>query len=284
MGEAGSRLLESGRLKEVVLGLLKRYGIRPKKSLGQMFVVSRRVLDDYARIASETGERMFMEIGTGLGLLTLSVVARTGATVVTIEKDPRLYTVANEILGGLENVVLVLGDGLELLRRTRIGALFSSTPYDLSSQIILAAARNNSVRLALLGVQKELGLRAVSEPGSPDYGRLSVITQLIFDAKLVSVYPPSAFLPRPRVSGALILLERKKPYDPRVHALVERLTACAFSQRNRLAQRVLRECARSMGAGEVSEGMLSTIGVSGDQRVRDVPPFVFERLAEELLS
>jgi len=268
-------LLRERRLREYTRRALAHYGLRPSRKLGQHFIVSWRVIQHYITSIRGASADVMMEIGTGLGTLTYFVASECNTRlVVTTEVDKRLYSIASEALAGLGNVVAVLGDGVRLLESARVPLVFSSTPYSLSSEIVMRVVRNNSVRVAVLGLQKEVAYRLKSEAGSEDYGRLSVLPQLLFDIKMLGVYPPSSFYPKPEVSGALVVMLRKRDYSE-AHMKLERLTECLFSQKNKLARKVLEECLRRVCGGS----SLGHAEVPASLRVRDLDPATLEKIA-----
>lgn len=276
-------LLEEGRLKSYTKMALSAHGLRPLKRLGQNFIVSKKIIDKYIEILRGLGDDPLLEVGTGLGALTF-YVARDNPrrTIVTIEKDPEMYRAAQGVLSMFGNVILVLGDAMELLESAKLPTVFSSTPYHLSTEIILGVARNNNVVSSVLGVQREVGLRVVGRPGTGNYGRISVISQLIFDVEIRGHFPPRAFYPQPEVSGVILLLRRRKKYERETHGWVERLTECAFSYRNKLAEKVIRFCLRKL-KGNSPPLEPTKFGINEKTRVRDLTPEAIESLVVEYL-
>lgn len=279
-------LKDRRRLASFTRAVLRQWGVRPSRRRGQNFSVSPRYLQSFARalrlsVGSSYADLM-LEVGTGLGAVTLAVLqALPQAEVVSVEVDKRLYEAASTIVGWLERLSLVMGDGLAIAEGSDISVVFSSTPFNLTSALLLSIARNNHVNTAVLGVQREVADRMLASPGSKDYGRLSVIVQLIFHTTRVSNHPASEFLPPPEVNASVILLERISSYDARLHGVVEELTACMFSQRNRLARRVLERCSQRM----LGRQCLRAQGLVGESaRVRELEPRVFESIARALME
>lgn len=198
-----------------------------------------------------------LEVGPGTGAITVpaSSIARR---IVAVEVDRELAL--SLAARAPPNVSVVIGDGVSHLLATRLGVLLSNTPFNISSRLLVAAARNNNVRAAVLGVQLEVARRVTASPGEPDYGRLSVIVRAHFNVDMVAVLPSSWFSPRPKVNAGVLVLRRRRPWSPASDAL-ERLTACLFSQRNRLAAKVLERCGLS-GRPEELRG----------RRVRELSP------------
>lgn len=276
-------LLESGRLKDFTKMILKNYGLKTRKKLGQNFIVNRRIALRFVNLLSDIEDPILLEIGTGLGTLTY-YVAKTNQekTIITVEKDPQIYSVAKEVLSHLPNVVFVLGDAMDFLEKTNVSTVFSSTPYHLSTDIVLKIARNNEIQRAILGVQKEVGMRLASQPGSKMYGRISVISQLIFNIEIKDVYPPSSFYPIPEVSGVIVAINRKKNYDRTIHGLLEKLTECIFSHRNKLARKILSSCIYKIRMSPASINF-ENLKITEETRVRDLSPEIIETVVKEYL-
>ena len=279
--------LESrGRLLALTRALLREYGVRPSRKRGQNFTISPRYIasfshvlrNAYARLRVQGG--LVLEIGTGLGVLTLAASRALGGgvTLVTVELDRRLFEASSHAVGYVDEIVFVKADGLEAARRACMPLLFSNTPFSITSPLIVELARNNCFREAVLGVQREVADRLTASPGGEDYGRLSVVAQLFFRVERVSNHPPRDFWPPPEVSVSIVTLSRTKPYEPGVHGFLEELTACLFSQRNRLAEKVVERCLKSLGAGECvgDAKRLLRPGI----RVRSLGPEVVEEIAE----
>ncbi len=276
-----SFLLRSKKnLLQATREILRSKGVKLRKRLSQNLSVNPSYLKCFLHAASSTKYTELIEIGTGIGVLTLVLAENlSDRTIISIEKDKLLFSIASETLGKLDNVALVLGDGLKLITTTTVPLVVSSLPFHLTSSFIVSIARNNNIEKAILGIQKEVAQRLTASPGSPDYGRLTILTSLLFTVKILSSFPPSSFYPPPKVSVSVIELTRKRKYDARVHGCLERLSACLFSQRNKLAHKVLKKCIKEEVGAEKCIGRLPE-----NARVRDLSPEVLECIAQEIVS
>ncbi len=225
------------RLRELVLRLAREAGVRPSRRLGQHFLVDERGPRVFLS-AFPPGARSALEIGPGLGSITLPA-SRVLPSIVAVEADPRIVKTLRGVLPG--NVALVMGDGVRALEKWPVELVYSNTPFNLTGEIIEAAARNNRLATAVLGVQREVAARITAEPGSSDYGRLSVLAQLLFTVEVVGAIPPWWYYPRPEVWTSVVRLVRRRRWSSRVEEAL-RLARCAFTRRNKLAVRVLEEC------------------------------------------
>ncbi len=233
-----------------VARLLRQLGVRPRKRLGQHFVVDRRLIEVMASRVPEGS--VVLEVGGGLGALTFELAKRAGR-VYTIEVDPALCGYLSST--SPPNVSVICGDALSV-QWPEADIVVSNVPYNISTPLLLRTLRYG--KPAVLTLQREVAERLTAAPGTESYGRLTVIASCLADARIVARVPPTAFYPPPDVHSAVVLLQPHEPCTDRVEAL-ERLTSALFSQRNRTL--------RSL----VSRGVLSRVDPSlADKRVRQL--------------
>jgi 16S rRNA (adenine1518-N6/adenine1519-N6)-dimethyltransferase len=227
-----------------VAALLESHGLGPSRALGQNFVVDPNTVRRIARLAGVGPDTPVVEIGAGLGSLTLAL-AETGAHVTAVEIDRHLRPILEEVVEGLD-VTVVAGDAMqldwgELLAGHPRWVLVANLPYNVATPLVLDLLRDvPAIERMLVMVQLEAGERLVAEPGSSAYGIPSVKVALRAEGRLVGKVGPDVFLPRPRVDSALVeIVRRSEPVtdaDPdALTALVER----AFNQRRKMLRRSL---------------------------------------------
>ncbi len=219
-------------------GILRAHGLYPAKRLGQHFLYHPKGISYFT---GRLGPGDWLEIGPGAGLLTYYAAEKVGR-LVAVELDRRMALLAGWVHEYRGNVSVVWGDGLDALGYVGARGLLSNTPYNLTAPIIRGAARSPSVEEAVLGVQWEVAARMTAEPGTRDYGRLTLLVKRYFHVELVARLPARWFYPRPDVDGAVVYLRRKRQWMPGDEAF-EALTACLFSQRNKSAYKVAARCA-----------------------------------------
>ena len=228
--------------------LLTVHDLGPSRALGQNFVVDPNTVRRIARLAEVGPETPVVEVGAGLGSLTLAL-AETGAPVVAVEIDRHLRPVLESVVvdaGVGEQVRVVAGDAMALdwddvLAGHDRWVLVANLPYNVATPLVLDLLRDvPAIERMLVMVQLEAGQRLAAEPGSPAYGIPSVKVALRARARIVGRVGPDVFVPRPRVDSALVeVVRRDEPAtdaDPdRLEALVEQ----AFNQRRKMLRRSL---------------------------------------------
>ncbi|MCE2736619.1 MAG: 16S rRNA (adenine(1518)-N(6)/adenine(1519)-N(6))-dimethyltransferase RsmA [Acidimicrobiaceae bacterium] len=198
---------------------LEGAGLRAKRALGQNFVVDPNTVRRIARLANIEGHGHVVEIGAGLGSLTLAL-AETNAQVTAVEVDDSLIPLLTENVGHLDNVRIVHADAMkihwaELLSGSNEWALVANLPYNVATPLvadILDFVPN--VKRMLVMVQKEVGERFSASPSTEAYGALSVKVAFYASARVVGLVPASVFLPRPNVESALVeIVRHPQPLD-----------------------------------------------------------------------
>lgn len=194
-------------------------GLRAKRALGQNFVVDANTVRRIARLAGVNENSHVVEIGAGLGSLTLAL-AETGADIVAVEVDDALLPLLTENVAGCENVRIVHADAMRidwarLLSGHDDWTLVANLPYNVATPLvadILDFVPNVSRMLVM--VQKEVGERFCAAPSTEAYGALTVKVAFHASARIVGLVPASVFLPRPNVESALVEITRhRQPLD-----------------------------------------------------------------------
>jgi 16S rRNA (adenine1518-N6/adenine1519-N6)-dimethyltransferase len=236
----------------------KRIKIKLIKRISQHFLLDCNSIKFFYNQLLQFKNYDFLEVGTGIGSITipLSILAKR---IITIEIDRRLSYVRNFLP---HNVEFIIGDGASFVDSTKIPILVSNMPYNITSKILITLAKNNNIKYAVLGMQKEVGKRITANPGEESYGRLSIIIQLLFKTKIVGYIPSEKFFPKPKVDSLIIVLERKDLWNENFTKL-EKLTSCLFSQRNKKAEKVIKTC--------IDKENLIEFNVKG-KRVKDLTP------------
>ncbi|QPV62317.1 16S ribosomal RNA methyltransferase A [Halosimplex litoreum] len=261
--------------------LLRRAGVRGDPNRDQHFLVDDRVLDRLPEYATEADVDLshVLEIGAGTGALTDRLLA-AGERVTAIERDPGLAAFlreefAPEIEAGA--LTVVEGDALEV-ELPEFTASISNLPYGPSSELAFRLLPEK--RPLVLMFQREFAERMAAEPGTDDYGRLSVTAGHYADAEVVEPVPKEAFSPPPAVQSAVV---RTTPSDPDYEVDDEdffmAFLKAVFTQRRKTMRNAVRNTAHISGLGDpdavveaADEGLMSA-------RAGNVTPAEFADLA-----
>jgi 16S rRNA (adenine1518-N6/adenine1519-N6)-dimethyltransferase len=222
--------------------LLRKYGLRAKKSWGQNFLGDEEILDHIARLAVVEPGTPVVELGAGLGHLTAVLLAR-GATVIAVERDRDMAAVLRGELG--DRVRVLEADAARLRYAELAGGarvvVVGNLPYHLTSPILFSLLDQAAVIVrAVLLVQREVAERIAAAPGTRDWGLLSVLLQHRADVSVERRVPPGAFQPPPKVESAVLRVAFRAP-APAVgdEALFRKLVKAGFAQRRKVLANAL---------------------------------------------
>ena len=254
-----------------VKALLRSYGLKPRKKLGQHFLLDDRLMERLADYASLSPSDVVLDAGAGLGFLT-EVLAQRSGLVLAVELDRGLVRILRDRLADYENVQVIEGDVLRM-ELPRFNKAVSTPPYNIISRLIFWLLDRPGHECSVLVVQEELARRLVAEPGSEDYGRLTITTYYRADVELLEPVPRDRFWPQPDVdSMAIRLTSRPAPFRVEDEALFLALTRALFSHRNKLVKRALRLALASLGMDEQEARRLALGAPHADRRVRELAP------------
>ena len=235
--------------------------------MGQNFVVEPNTVRRIAELAGVgLGDRV-VEVGPGLGALTLALL-ETGAEVTAVELDDVLVDVLEEVAGDHGSLRIVHADAMGVDWESLLGAgpwtLVSNLPYNVSVPLVCDLLDDVPaiVRLVVM-VQLEVADRLVASPGDDAYGLPSVKVAYHAEARKVGRVPPSVFLPRPRVDSALVdVVRRPEPLVAADPEVLFRLVRAGFAHRRKMLRGALR--------GIVDEAGLVAAGVDPTLRAEDL--------------
>ncbi len=236
--------------------------LAPRRDLGQNFVADPNTVRRIANLAAVGPGDHVVEIGAGLGSLTLAL-AETGADIIAIEVDRGIVPVLRSVVEDLPNVTVVEADANStdwstLLAPHADWTLVANLPYNVATPLVCDLLDDvPAVTSMLVMVQKEVGERFAAGPGSKQYGAVSVKIAYWSTAKVVATVPASVFVPRPNVESALVRIDRHEPpaTDP---AALFALVKQAFGQRRKMLRRSL--------SGTVTAEQFEQAGVSPEDR------------------
>jgi 16S rRNA (adenine1518-N6/adenine1519-N6)-dimethyltransferase len=221
-----------------------------------------------------------LEVGPGPGGLTRALLATDAAEIVAVEIDARAVAAIGELAAHAgPRLRLVEGDAMALDLAALLPAprqVVANLPYNVASPLLVGWLRQAALweRLTLM-FQEEVADRICAAPGTPAYGRLSVLAQWTCEAEFRLRIPPAAFTPPPKVwSGVVVLTPRPVQPEPALLRTMERLTAAAFGQRRKM----LRGSLKSLGGA----ALLARADIAPERRAETLSVAEFDRLARLL--
>ena len=258
-----------------VSALLARAGRHPSRALGQNFVVDPNTVRRIARLAGVGPGDRVIEIGAGLGSLTLAL-AETGAEVTAVEVDQHLAPLLRETAEP-HGVTVIEADAMTLDWPAVLGehewVLVANLPYNVATPIVADLLDEvPAITRMLVMVQREVGERLAARVGDDGYGAVSVKVAYWATARLAGNVPRTVFLPTPNVDSALVAIERRP--EPATDAPRERLfelVRIAFNQRRKMLRRSLD--------GIVDAAAFECAGVRPEARPEELDVLAWGRLA-----
>jgi 16S rRNA (adenine1518-N6/adenine1519-N6)-dimethyltransferase len=251
-------------LREVIA----RHGLRARRSLGQHYLLDLNLTARIARSAGDLSQGTTIEVGPGPGGLTRALLASGARQVIAIEKDRRCRPALDDLAGHFPGRLTVIEGDARELDVTSLGAaprhLVANLPYNVSTVLLLAwlgriAEDPGCLSDLTLMFQKEVALRLAGQPGSKDFGRLTVMTQWLSEVRLLFDVPARAFTPAPKVTSTVVALTpRPAPLHPAVLSELERVTAAAFGQRRKMLRQSLKSLGVPVPALIAAAGVIET--------------------------
>jgi len=280
----------------VLRSLLDSAGLRPRKRLGQCFLIDRNLMNKLADAAEIGPADCVLEVGCGTGSLTALLAARAGR-VVAAEVDPDLAKIAHRQLAAYQNVRFLCVDALkskstvapevvDAVQEGRQGAcgkasravlgpgrlrlkLVANLPYDIATPLIIDLLLGGLpfVRYCFT-VQQEVAERFLAEPNGQAFGPVAVMAQALTRGRRVAKVPPQAFWPEPKVSSAMLCLDARPPEQVRVTepAAFAEFVRAFF----RFRRKTMSHIARTLDMAEWVLPALASLGISPRARPQNV--------------
>ncbi len=258
--------------------LLSSNGLSPRRDLGQNFVVDPNTVRRIARLAEIGPGSRVVEIGAGLGSLTLAL-AETGAEVLAVEIDRGVVPLLRELTEPLANVTVVEADAMKADWHALLGdepgwVMVANLPYNVATPLVCDLLDGvPMIDRMLVMVQREAAERFCASPRTPQYGAVTVKISYWATARIVGHVPASVFVPRPNVESSLADIRRRgepataAPFDDMFP-----LIRTAFGQRRKMLRRSLAEV--------VTPEMFDEAGIDNQRRPEELDVHEWGRLAQ----
>lgn len=268
-------------------------GFHPNKTLGQNFLIDRNTIDAILDSAGVTAESKVLEVGPGLGALTLAMLDR-GAHVVAVEKDKRLAELLAQTTRSYgDHFRLLTADMLDVsldeILSEKFSVFVSNLPYSVGTRILLDVCRHSMAPAeCVVMVQREVAERLAAKPGEAARGQAGVWVQADYDVTLLRTVKPTCFWPKPEISSTVVRLVRHtSPFvEVSLRLVFDRLTKIAFMHRRKQLGAVLRQAKKEFGitSDAVVETAFSAAAIDPKIRAERLSGDDWVRLTSAFLS
>ena len=264
-----------------VKSLIKENELRPLKKLGQNFIFDLNITNNIAKVAN-CHNKNIIEIGPGPGGLTRSIFIQGANSIIAIEKDYKSIKCLQSLQDICGNKLKIIHDDILNLKLIDFGpfpkSIIANLPYNISSKLIINWLKEINLNKDVLideitiTIQKELADKLVSKVGDSNYGRISLITNLLSSVSKEIELPPSVFFPKPKVHSSVIKITPLK--EPRFDVdlnIFEKLTRRAFGNRRKMLRQSLKEFGGS--------NLLKLANIKDNLRAQDLSTSEFCKLS-----
>ena len=262
---------------------LELSGIKPSKKLGQNFIFDKNILNKITRLIDPTSCDLVIEIGPGLGGLSEALINNGVNKLLLIEKDKQFSHLLNELKSKYPNQIDIsfedaINFNFDLANYKNIN-IISNLPYNAATKILTSLLSfhysTHKFNDMVLMFQKEVAQRITANYGNKDYGRLSIISQFLYQCNIEFDLNPAIFFPRPNVDSSLVAFKSlKKKSGPNIKTL-EQVTRAAFSQRRKKIKTSLRDL--------ISEiDLIQKLGIDSDLRAEQLSVNQYLKISEYL--
>jgi 16S rRNA (adenine1518-N6/adenine1519-N6)-dimethyltransferase len=254
--------------------------IKPKKSLGQNFLIDRNILEQIVEVLDIT-DKEILEIGPGSGNLTNYILKKNPKKIYVIEKDNDLALLLKE---KFNNQIIVFNDDVLTITEHKISnnklTVFGNLPYNISTEIlskwILNIDKEFWFENLVLMFQKEVADRIIAMTNTSNYGRLSILSNWKLDIKKITDIKPESFSPRPKIdSSLLVFFPKKKFFNLKNPKNLEMITRVFFNQRRKKIKNPFNQIFRN--SKEISE----KLGVDLNLRPQNLDPDTYYKITKE---
>lgn len=259
--------------------MMRESGLEPKKQFGQNFLFDLNLTSRIARNIPDIEKTTVVEVGPGPGGLTRAILMAGAKKLIAIEKDKTTETILSQIVDASDGrLEVIYGDALktDLSNIDNDGfAICSNLPYNVGTELLInwmhKIASGENIKSLTLMFQREVAQRIVANVGDEQYGRLSVLCNLIADTKILFDVPNTAFVPRPKVQSAVVQIIPNKDKIKHIEDIskLEKLTAKLFGMRRKMIRGIIK----------TDWGLF---GLTGTERAEEIKPELFLKIASKI--
>lgn len=217
-----------------------KFKLQANKSFGQNFLFNMDITNKIANLSFLNENDCILEVGPGLGSLTMSLLNFAIKKLYVIEKDLRFNILLEQIKNIDDRLHINYGNALDFYIPDDVNKIVANLPYNISVIYIIDILKKYShITEMILLVQKEVGERFISKNNKKTYGRISILGQIFYDIKIIYHIPPTVFIPAPKVQSTLLYFKRKNIHLLSFAEKYEKLIKIAFQERRKLLKNTL---------------------------------------------
>lgn len=269
------------KMKELpsLKSVIKKFDLAPKKNLGQNFLLDQNITDKIVRSARILSDQQVLEIGPGPGGLTRSILAINPEKLTVIEQDSRCIAALEELKQAYPKLDIVNADAMKVKERELVPQstkIIANLPYNIGTALLVKWLEDIKYWQGFtLMFQKEVAERIMARPSTKDYGRLSVISQLLCDVEHHFNLAPEAFYPPPKVTSSVISLYPKAIQVPdNISHAVQFISKALFNQRRKMLRVTMKQVHPDLN------GLIDKTDISLTQRPEELSVEQFVQIAK----
>lgn len=259
--------------------MMRESGLEPKKQFGQNFLFDLNLTSRIARNIPNIENITVVEVGPGPGGLTRAILMAGAKKLIAIEKDKTTSPILSQIVDAANGrFEVIYGDALKTdfsnIDKNCI-AICSNLPYNVGTELLIGwmqkIANGEKIKSLTLMFQKEVAERIVANVGDAQYGRLSVLCNLIADTKILFDVPNTAFVPRPKVQSAVVQIIPNADKIKKIDDIgkLEKLTARLFGMRRKMIRGIIKTD-------------WEKFGLTGTERAEEINPELFLKISRNI--
>ena len=267
---------------------IKKYNLNPIKSLGQNFILNLDITDKIAKSIPDIKDSTIIEIGSGPAGLTRALLYNNAKKVIAIEYDKRAIDILQELkLVYKDKLEIINADALQInlqeikqkFAKEDSLKICANLPYNISIPLTIKALYNSDIiDSMILMYQLEVGERITAKPKTKNYGRISVMSQLNYNTKILFKVPKTCFIPEPKITSCIVSFTKQKNYIP-LNELknIENLVKLLFNERRKMIRSTLKTLLKN------SDDMLATLkklNIKETARAEEITPIQFYELSK----
>ena len=255
--------------------------IKPKKSLGQNFLIDQNIINLIINSASIKKDDVLLEVGPGTGNLTEKILLKKPKKLIVVEKDKNL---AKNLLEKFDNKIEIINDDILKLNEEKLSknkiVVFGNLPYNISTQILAKWIKlknlNFIYKKLILMFQKEVADRILANTGEKQYGRLSILSSWKMNVRKIKEVSPNSFYPSPKVKSTILLFEPKKNFfQIRNPQNLEFVTRIFFGQKRKMIKKPLKTIFNNI------DKISNKLKINTNERPQNLSPNVYFQICKE---